>query len=458
VVVALLTFAAAAYWLDLGERWGISADPQEDPAAVAPPAGLDLPEAGTAGAVAEPLVATALDPREVRAALGQLPDDRRLGRRVAIAVADGSGNPSVSLGPGVVIPASTLKILTSVAAVEALGPEHRFTTAVTVSGKRLTLVGGGDPLLTRKADPDEYPVQADLVTLARSTAEALREEGTRRVLLGYDTSLFSGPAENPAWKPDYVPEEVSPIVALWVDEGQSGPAGREPSGDPAADAAQVFAGELRKQGIAVRGRPTPATGLDDGQEIASVESAELVEIVQHLLETSDNNAAEVLARHVAIAGGRPGSSVAAAEEVTSVLSGLGVDMRGAELYDGSGLSRDNRVPVRALVDALAVSARPGNAALAGVVEGLPVAGFTGSLSYRFATLDGASEPGLGRARLKTGTLTGVHGYAGVVVGRDGSVMLLVAVADRVRVPQTLFARDQLDRIAAALAACACSAG
>jgi D-alanyl-D-alanine carboxypeptidase/D-alanyl-D-alanine-endopeptidase (penicillin-binding protein 4) len=37
-------------------------------------------------------------------------------------------------------------------------------------------------------------------------------------------------------------------------------------------------------------------------------------------------------------------------------------------------------------------------------------------------------------------------------------MLMVAVADRVRVPQTLFARDQLDRIAAALAACACRAG
>ena len=46
--------------------------------------------------------------------------------------------------------------------------------------------------------------------------------------------------------------------------------------------------------------------------------------------------------------------------------------------------------------------------LARVVSGLPVAGFTGSLSDRFAL---RSDPGLGRVRAKTGTLTGVSGLA-----------------------------------------------
>ena len=59
-------------------------------------------------------------------------------------------------------------------------------------------------------------------------------------------------------------------------------------------------------------------------------------------------------------------------------------------------------------------------------------------------------------RAKTGTLTGVHGLAGIVTGRDGTSMLFVAVADRVKVANTLVARARLDQVAAALAACRCA--
>jgi len=105
------------------------------------------------------------------------------------------------------------------------------------------------------------------------------------------------------------------------------------------------------------------------------------------------------------------------------------------------------------LDALAVAADPAHPRLTGLVEGLPVAGFSGSLAYRFAQ---DADPGLGYVRAKTGTLTGVHGLAGLAVGRDGSVMTFVAVADRVRTVNTLFARARLDRVAAALAGCACA--
>jgi len=88
-----------------------------------------------------------------------------------------------------------------------------------------------------------------------------------------------------------------------------------------------------------------------------------------------------------------------------------------------------------------------------VLAGLPVAGFTGSLTYRFETGDGA---GLGAVRAKTGTLTGVHGLAGTVTTEDGVVLGFVAAADRVRVPDTLAARARLDEVAAALAGCTCA--
>jgi D-alanyl-D-alanine carboxypeptidase/D-alanyl-D-alanine-endopeptidase (penicillin-binding protein 4) len=89
-----------------------------------------------------------------------------------------------------------------------------------------------------------------------------------------------------------------------------------------------------------------------------------------------------------------------------------------------------------------------------VVVDLPVAGFTGSLSYRFET---GNPAGPGVVRAKTGTLTGVHGLVGTVTTKDGAVLVFVAIADRVQPRYTLPARALLDDIAAALAGCRCAA-
>jgi serine-type D-Ala-D-Ala carboxypeptidase/endopeptidase (penicillin-binding protein 4) len=184
--------------------------------------------------------------------------------------------------------------------------------------------------------------------------------------------------------------------------------------------------------------------------VGRVRSAPLGAITQHVLETSDNEAAEVLLRHVALAQGLPGSFAAGVRATRAVLERLGVRFPGARWYDGSGLSRRNRLAVATLIDVLVVAL--GRPRLATVTAGLPVAGFNGSLSDRF---DVASDPGLGRVRAKTGTLTGVSGMAGVIRTREGGAMLYAAVADRVRETDTLWARARLDRISAALASCRC---
>jgi D-alanyl-D-alanine carboxypeptidase/D-alanyl-D-alanine-endopeptidase (penicillin-binding protein 4) len=185
-----------------------------------------------------------------------------------------------------------------------------------------------------------------------------------------------------------------------------------------------------------------------------VSGAPLVEVVQHVLEVSDNEGAEVLARQVALAVGRPASFTGGADAVREVLRGLGVPLDGAELHDGSGLSRQDRLPVRTLLRVLALAADPDHPELSGVLEGLPVAGFSGSLAGRFLV---GADPGLGFVRAKTGTLTGVSGLAGVTVGPDHAPLLFVVVADRFREPNTLFTRARLDQVAAALAACRCAA-
>jgi D-alanyl-D-alanine carboxypeptidase/D-alanyl-D-alanine-endopeptidase (penicillin-binding protein 4) len=460
LVVALLATAAVAIPTDLGERLGVAAppppDPVTEPAEVPPPPGLTLPLPPAARPVAAPSGAERPAARAVRGSLQRLVTAPRLGRRVAVQVAGVRGGPVYRFGVTVVTPASTMKLLTAQAALQALGPDHRFATTVMGRGARLVLVGGGDPLLARAPAPEgfaDYPERADLTTLARRTAGRLRREGRASVRLAYDASLFAGPSVNPHWEPDYVPDDVvSPISALWVDEGRAVTGLADRSANPPAAAAAAFAAALRGQGIVVRGPVAPGTAGPAASELARVESAPVAQVVQHVLEISDNEGAEVLARHVALAQARPASFSGAARAVTDVLASLDVDLDGAVILDGSGLSRGNRLPVDTLLDVLAVGSAPGHPEVRATVTGLPVAGFTGSLAYRFET---GSPAGLGSVRAKTGTLTGVHGLAGVVTSRDGLVMRFVAIADRVREPQTQFTRDRLDQIASALAACTC---
>ena len=54
-----------------------------------------------------------------------------------------------------------------------------------------------------------------------------------------------------------------------------------------------------------------------------------------------------------------------------------------------------------------------------VLTGLPVAGFTGSLAYRFDQ----APAGRGLVRAKTGTLSGVSGLAGVATDREGTPLV-----------------------------------
>jgi serine-type D-Ala-D-Ala carboxypeptidase/endopeptidase (penicillin-binding protein 4) len=184
-----------------------------------------------------------------------------------------------------------------------------------------------------------------------------------------------------------------------------------------------------------------------------VRSAPLAEIVQHIVEVSDNEGAEVLAHQVAVAQGRPATFAGAAVAVRHALGRLGISTAGDRIYDGSGLSRDDRLRADTLLAVIRTASADRHPGLRSAVADLPVAGFTGSLAARF---DKGNPLGLGRVRAKTGTLTGVHGLAGTVTTRDGAVLEFVAVADKVRPVNTLDARARLDELAAALAGCACT--
>ena len=398
------------------------------------------------------------------AAAGEPPDAAALTTKItSVKVKNANGTYSgsvIDVGTGKVlfshssqtplIPASTMKVLTCAAALSILGPEHRFRTSV-VSPKagQIVLVGGGDPYLATKAKTEDYVRRASIGDLARRTAAALSQRKITEVRLGYDASLFAGPAWNPFW-PDGYGDQVSRVSALWVNEGRGGSSVGPRSANPAKQAATEFAKALEKRGVsvsAVAATEAPRSST----ELAAVSSWPLQRIVEQILMTSDNDAAEVMLRQAAIGAGRRGTTANGVAVVRAQLIKFGAWHEGSEITDGSGLARQTRVPAATLATLLRLAAGNKHPELRPLVTGLAVAGVEGSLRVRF--FDDASLAGRGVVRAKTGTLRKVHSLAGVVRTADGS---LLSFAFLVNNPKNEYAANVwLDRVTTAISRCGC---
>ncbi|MFJ8360224.1 D-alanyl-D-alanine carboxypeptidase/D-alanyl-D-alanine-endopeptidase [Streptomyces sp. NPDC093984] len=393
---------------------------------------------------------SAPEDKPLAAVLDPLLRDPSLGTRRSAAVVDvTTGKRLYAKGvDDALTPASTTKIATAVAALSAAGADHRFTTrAVLEPGSdHLVLVGGGDPTLTAREQAGGW---ASLRTLADDTAAALKSRHLASVTLSYDTSLFTGPALHPIG----VNDNLAPVTALMADEGRtddtsSGPAPR--GTDPAADAARTFARLLQGHSIKTS-QPGAAKATSRAEALASVQSPPLSAVVERMLTNSDNDIAEALARQTALAtGGRP-SFDGGAGAVSAQLKKLGLPVGGSQFHDGSGLDREDKLTADLLTALLTTAASPSHPELRAVLTGLPVAGFTGTLSDRYA--DAAEHSGVGLVRAKTGSLTGVNTLAGTVVDADGHLLAFAFLTEG-SMDQTT-ARTALDHTAATLASCGC---
>lgn len=405
-----------------------------------------------------PAVAAGLPPSPagLRAALAAALRDAGLGAGAAAVVVDArSGRALLSAGPAdAVPPASTAKLVTAVAALARLGPRTRLETRL-VAGVRsdsVILVGGGDPTLTGPGPPQAYPQPARLADLAAGAARQLVSAGLRRVQLSVDTSLFAGPATGPGWLPAYVTEgDVAPVSALEVDGGRVRPGGRERQPDPAVAAGRLFGRLLGRAGVSVVGPVTVGRAPSNAVPVSVVRSPPVAALVERMLTDSDNDLAEALARLVAVHDGLPGSFAGAATALRRVVGELGVDISALRLYDGSGLSKADRLQPRVLTSLLSLAASPAHPELRAVITGLPVAGLTGTLVDRYAAPPVAGAAGVVRA--KTGTLTGVSTLAGVTLDADGELLAFAFVAPAA--PVRHGAEWALDRLAAVLAGCGC---
>jgi D-alanyl-D-alanine carboxypeptidase/D-alanyl-D-alanine-endopeptidase (penicillin-binding protein 4) len=435
-------------------------------------------------------------PPEVDAALQRAGVPREA--LVVVAQEIGAAAPRLAWQPQLPVnPASLMKLVTTSAALDLLGPAWTWNTPVWIQGTTLNGVLEGNLVIKGSGDPKL--VQERLWQMLRR----LQQLGVREIRgdIVIDRSAFTLPPHNPAefdnepYRPSnagadalllnyksvlltFTPDPVRgiaivssepPLAGVRIDlsvplsngacddwRGALRPDFTDPLrmrfngsyaaacaerqwpvayADPKGFNARVLTGLWREMGGKLIGRVREGTAPSEPPSF-SISSPSLAELVRDINKFSNNVMSQqlFLTLPVAVRGG-PGTPEQARDLMRAWLAErLGDAARSAVIDNGSGLSRDNRLSAQLLARLLqAAYAGP---AMPELMSSLPVSGVDG-------TLRRARNGATGRAHLKTGSLRDVVGIAGYVLSNGGRRYVLVAIVNH---PNANAARPALEAL------------
>jgi D-alanyl-D-alanine carboxypeptidase/D-alanyl-D-alanine-endopeptidase (penicillin-binding protein 4) len=243
--------------------------------------------------------------------------------------------------------------------------------------------------------------------------------------------------------------------------------------DPAEFTAAAFVRALMARGITVTGSATSAHRLPNGAGDFAAERAQPLHLTRSDLSTvaaplngrralaahisvpvaeditvtnkvSQNLHAELLLRLLGKTFGTDGSFAEGTRVVRQFLVDAGVEDGDFFLYDGSGMSSDDRIAPRALTQLLVYAARqPWGAAWR---DTLPVAGVDGTLAGRFR-----NSPLKGRLWAKTGTHNEGNSLSGYLKAASGKTLAFSIIVEGHR-PGSEAILPAIERICEAIAA------
>jgi serine-type D-Ala-D-Ala carboxypeptidase/endopeptidase (penicillin-binding protein 4) len=336
------------------------------------------------------------------------------------------------------LPASNMKIITATNALSTMAPTKTFTTAVfpELTPGRVVLQGGGDPLLTKK----------NLKALAAKVAAEV--DHSQALIVDNDLNLFSEPTNGPGWTKGYIPSVVSPVTPLGIYGDYSH--------NPTDNAINAFISELNRLGIQTS-RGVVLDVAADSVPLASINPHTVADAVHSMLLDSENNIAEILFRHVAIATSHPATWQGAAEAALANLNALGLDTANLHLADGSGVSRADRLTAISLANVLRLVSTTDPARFSVMFEpgSMPTSGVDGTLKakfHRYSTTP--SSCAKGNIRAKTGTLHDTITLSGTTHDADGQLKVFsFLVNNRPTQVIPLRTRQAIDGLAATITGC-----
>lgn len=395
-------------------------------------------------------------------------------------------------------PASVMKVVTSYAALDLLGPAYTFKTDVLVTGAMaggvldgdLVLRGGGDPKLTTERlwqlahglrSRGVREIRGDVILDRGWFAPAPHDPGkfdgdSRRAYnVGPDALLVNfqavdfrfipdGTGVRVIADPDLPNLEVQSRLALVKEPCGSWRRGLKHevesqgllvtvlfSGTYPADCGEkvwslsvfdgarftesVFRWIWSETGGTLRGKVRSGTAPLEARLFHRHESEPLASIVRDMNKWSNN----VVARHLFLAlsadRGPPGETKASAAIVREWLKGRGIAAPELVLENGSGLSREERASAATIAAVLGDAAR--SALWPELATSFPIYAVDGT--FRTKRAQGPA----GRAHLKGGTLTGVQAMAGYVLDRKGERWTVVVIANHANANAAQPAMDAL---------------
>jgi len=387
-------------------------------------------------------------------------------------------------------PASVMKLVTTYAALELLGPAYRWKTEAYLDGDDLVLKGSGDPKLT---------YESFWILLRNLRARGVRELRDVVVDRSEFTSIALAPIDDELFRPyNVLPDALlvnfkalrfvflpeNDRVRLFVEPSLPGlevvnslrlSPGACPDGRAFRELTQatfqskppraaftglypVSCGEKELlvalhqpedylaaiirllwtelggtwQGALREGAAGPHAKL-----IYTHDSEPLAESVRDINKFSNNVMARQLYLTIAAElGGAPGHPDTAARAIAQWLVFKGIDAPELVLENGSGLSRHERASAATLMALLQAAWR--SAVMPEFVASLPVAASDGTMRRRLH-----GEPVSGNAHMKTGLLADARAMGGYVLDRAGRRHAVVMIANHANAPQAEPAFDAL---------------
>ena len=289
-------------------------------------------------------------------------------------------------------PASTMKLLTAIAAIDRLGGSYQTKTGLCYTGHianrtlegDIYCVGGMDPLFN-----------ADDMS---AFVESIRKMGvdTIRGHLYADKSMKDYDLLGEGWCWDDDNPVLTPLIYGRKDQFM-----------------ERFERELRESGLVVQAFASTAVKPDTAFCICARYHT-IDQILMRMMKESDNLYAESLFYQLAASGGaRPASARHARQYIRRLIDKVGLHGQRYRIADGSGLSLYNYVTAELEVRLLRYAYRYQNIYIH-LLPSLPKAGVDGTLEKR---MHGTFTKD--NVKAKTGTLTGVISLAGYCTAANG---------------------------------------
>lgn len=289
-------------------------------------------------------------------------------------------------------PASTMKLLTAIAAIDRLGGSYQTKTELCYTGRiadrtlegDIYCVGGMDPLFN-----------ADDMS---AFVESIRKMGvdTIRGHLYADKSMKDYDLLGEGWCWDDDNPVLTPLIYGRKDQFM-----------------ERFERELRESGLVVQAFASTAVKPDTAFCICARYHT-IDQILMRMMKESDNLYAESLFYQLAASGGaRPASARHARQYIRRLIDKVGLHGQRYRIADGSGLSLYNYVTAELEVRLLRYAYRYQNIYIH-LLPSLPKAGVDGTLEKR---MHGTFTKD--NVKAKTGTLTGVISLAGYCTAANG---------------------------------------